>query len=107
MYQARYSQTYSDRLGEPRFANLSGDIKHKAELVMQAPYGAARTERLKYDWAGKRSARIDERYRLIYKICEECQKRGEGEPNHMIDCLPCEGVPVKTVNFLDVTDHYS
>ena len=106
MYQVRYSQTFNDRLQEPRFVNLLKDIKRKAELVMQAPYGAAKSERLKYDWAGKRSARIDDRYRLVYKICEECQKRGETEPNHMTDCLPCEEVPVKTVNFLDITDHY-
>lgn len=106
MYEARYSQTFNDKLEEPHLANLLEDIKRKAELVMQAPYGAAKSERLRHDWAGKRSARIDDRYRLIYKVCEECQRRGEGEPNHMIDCLSCESVPVTTVNFLDITDHY-
>lgn len=106
MYQARYSQTFNNRKKEPRFANLLKNIKQKTELVMQAPYGAAKSERLKYGWAKKRSARIDDRYRLIYKVCEECQRRGENEPNHMINCLPCEGVVEKTVNFLDITDHY-
>lgn len=82
------------------------DIKRKAELVMHAPYGAANSEKLKYNWARKRSARIDDRYRLIYKVCEECRKQAEDEPNHMTNCLPCEGVSPTTVNFLAITDHY-
>ena len=106
MYEARYSQTFADRLEEPYFANLAENIKRKTELVMQLPYGAAKSERLKYAWSGKRSARIDDRYRLIFKVCEECQKRGDQEPNHMTNCMPCEGVPVTTVNFLDITAHY-
>ena len=106
MYQARYSQTFSARLQEPKFTNLLENINHKAEMVMQLPYTAAKSEKLKYDWTRKRSAHVDERYRLIYKICEECRKRNEGEPNHMTNCLPCAGVPDTTVNFLDITDHY-
>ena len=107
MYQARYSLTFDARLTEQRFANLLKTIKNKTEMVMQAPYGAAKSEKLKYDWTRKRSAHVDDQYRLIYKVCEECRKRSEIEPNHMTNCLPCEGVPAQTVNFLDIVDYHA
>lgn len=107
MFQARYSQTFNERLIEPRFANLVTTIKRKVEMVMQAPYGAAKSEKLKYNWTRKRSAHVDDQYRLIFKVCAECQKRSEDEPNHMTNCLPCEGVPTQTVNFLDITDYHA
>ena len=107
MYQARYSQTFSERLTERRFANLLETIKHKAEMVMKMPYGAAKSKKLKYNWTRKRSSHVDGQYRLIFKVCEECQKRSENEPNHMINCLPCEGVPAQTVNFLDIADYHA
>lgn len=106
MYQARYSQTFSDHLRDPRFSGMLQDIKRKTEMIMQQPYTAAKSEKLKYNWARKRSARVDDRFRLIYKICEECEKRSEGEPNHMTNCLSCDEIPATTVNFLDITDHY-
>jgi mRNA-degrading endonuclease YafQ of YafQ-DinJ toxin-antitoxin module len=107
MFEARYSQTFNERLAEPRFTSLLTTIMRKAEMVMQLPYGAANSHKLRYDWTRKRSAHVDDRYRLIYKVCEECRKRSEAEPNHMINCLPCEGVPSETVNFLDIVDYHA
>jgi Txe/YoeB family toxin of Txe-Axe toxin-antitoxin module len=107
MYQARYSQTFTERLSEQPFVGLLKTIKRKAEMVMEAPYGAAKSEKLRYDWSRKRSAHVDQQYRLIYKVCEECQKRSEGEPNHMTNCLQCKTVPTQTVNFLDIVDYHN
>jgi len=107
MYQARYSQTFNARLAESRFTSLRSSIKRKTEMVMQEPYGAAKSEKLKYSWTRKRSARVGEQYRLIFKVCEECSKRSEEEPNHMTNCLPCEGVIPQTVNFLDIVDYHA
>ena len=106
MYQARYSQTFNERLTERRFANLLRTIKRKAEMVMQEPYGAAKSEKLKYSWTRKRSARVNDRYRLIFKVGKECRKKSEDEPNHMTNCLPCEGIIAQTVNFLDIVDYH-
>ena len=92
-------------LKENRFNGLRSTIERKVNMVLQVPYGAAKSERLKYNWARKRSARIDDKYRLIFKVCEECERDNQREPNHMTACLPC-GVPLATVNFIDITNHY-
>jgi len=106
MYHDRYSETFKAKKNDPQFRSLARQAKNKCNLILQAPYGACKSEPLKYEWARKRSGRLTDQLRIIYKICEECQKRGEQESNHMISCLSCEGVPVKTVNFLDITEYH-
>ncbi len=106
MYSVRYSQTFADRLDTPPFNAMRNTIEDKVTLVLHAPYGACKSERLKYKWTRKRSAHIDKRYRLIFKVCQECERDNQQEPNHMVNCMPC-GVPLTTVNFLDITDHYA
>ena len=106
MYHDRYSQAFNELKNSPQFHNLAGTIKNKCSLIRQAPYTACKSEPLKYKWARKRSGRINDRWRVIYKVCKECRRRGQQESNHMVKCLPCEGVPDDTVNFLDITDYH-
>lgn len=106
MYHDRYSETFNEKKNSPRLRNLANDIKSKCNLIRQSPYGACKSEPLRYEWARKRSGRLTKKLRIIYKVCKECRKRGEEEPNHMVNCLPCEGVPNNTVNFLDITEYH-
>ena len=106
MYHDRYSESFGEQKKSPRFRNLAKAMESKCKLILQAPYSACKSEPLKYEWARKRSGHLTEQLRIIYKICEECRKRGEEEPNHMVACLPCEGVPDDTVNFLTIVDYH-
>ena len=106
MYHDRYSQMFNAKKNSLELSQLADDIERKCNQIRQAPYGACKSEKLKYDWTRKRSGRLSEGLRIIYKVCQECRKRGEEEQNHMVNCLPCEGVPDKTVNFLDITNYH-
>lgn len=106
MYHERYSESFNKKKTSPELRNLAQTIKEKCKLICEVPYGACKSEMLKYSWARKRSGRINDRWRIIYKVCKECRRRGQQEPNHMVECLSCEEVSDDTVNFLDITDYH-
>ena len=105
MYAARYTATFKNRLKERHHAQQAKRIRAKCEMIVAHPYTACKSEPLKHSYVGKRSARVDGRYRIIYAICEECYNQGQQEAN-LSDCADCDDVPLKTVTFLDITDHY-
>ena len=105
MYDARYSATFLEKKASKRFRGLQDDIQEKCNLILQAPYGACKSERLKYEYRGKRSGRLGASLRIIYTICEECYKAGDQEQN-LMDCPDCPEVLLKTVNFLDIIDYH-
>lgn len=105
MYEGRYTETFVNRLTDGDFRQQRDKIRSKCEMILKQPYGACKSEPLKYAYRGKRSGRVDQRYRIIYTICEECFKQGLQEVN-LADCPGCEDIPMKTVTFLDITDHY-
>lgn len=106
MYHDRYSEVFTGQKDSPQFRILAKAIKDKCNLICQAPYTACKSEKLKYEWAQKRSGRLTERLRIIYKVCKECRERGEEESNHMVECLSCEDIPDNTVNFLVIIDYH-
>lgn len=105
LYEARYSATFLEKKASKAFRGLQDAIRKKCNLILQAPYGACKSERLKYEYQGKRSGRLKGTYRIIYTICEECYKAGDQEQN-LMDCPNCPEVPLKTVNFLDIIDYH-
>lgn len=105
MYHDRRSETLIKQI-ETDFRELKETIEKRCNSINQLPYRACKSEKLKYNWARKRSGHINKKYRIIYKVCEECRKRNEGEPNHMIKCLSCDDTPDKTVNYLAITDYH-
>ena len=106
MYVDRYSEAFNEQKNHPQFQDLTTTIENKCNLIRQAPYTACKSEKLKWDWANKRSGRLNDQFRIIYKVCKGCRKRGEQESNHMVECLSCDDIPDETVNFLGITDYH-
>ena len=105
MYTGRYTETFTKRLSEKPYSQQPKKIREKCEMILQHPYSACKSEPLKGTYSGKRSARLDNRYRIVYTICEECYTQGRQNANAH-DCCDCNDVPIETVTFLDITDHY-
>lgn len=105
VYEARYSATFLEKKASKKYRGLRDTIEKKCNLILQAPRGACKSERLKYEYRGKRSGRVDDTSRIIYTICEECYEAGDQEQN-LMDCPNCPKVPLKTVNFLDIIDYH-
>jgi len=106
MYHDRYSEAFNEQKNSPQFQNLAKAIERKCNLICQAPYTACKSEKLKYEWAQKRSGRLTDRFRIIYKVCKECRAAGNEQSNHMVACLSCEDIQDNTVNFLVITDYH-
>lgn len=105
MYDERRSTTFDKRL-KSQIPPRRQLIEKKINMIRQLPYSACRSEPLKWRYRGKRSAEIDRSPdRIIYTICKECYRQGHRESNIM-DCPPCEFIPLETVNFLDILDYH-
>lgn len=105
MYEGRYTKRFKNRLEEPPFNQLKEKISEKCQMILQHPLSACKSELLKHSYKGKRSGRLDRQYRIIYTVCSECHKQGYQEAN-LLNCPDCKDVPMETVTFLDITDHY-
>ena len=104
MYRERRSLTFQRKL-EAASAQRRALIERKLVQIRTAPRAACKSERLKWRLSGKRSARLDQRYRIIYTICEECHQQGN-QGRNLMDCPSCENVPSNTVNFIDIIDYH-
>lgn len=104
----RRSATYLDQLGERQYRRRVEEFESLIARLLGDPYSAARSEQLKHREAGLRSGgRQSEATRIIFKICEECRRRGEAT-RWPIDC--CEGLTTtvdRTVNILCLSEHYA
>lgn len=67
----------------------------------------AGAERLMYRHVGLRSAEMFAGVRLIYRLCEECRKLGEGSGRWALDCCARAHTLDRTVNILCLSDHYA
>lgn len=104
-WQDEYSEQFKEKLDSKEFRSLRGRIYAKCALLRQSPYGAAHSERLRYDLSGKRSARVDKRVRLIFTVCEECI-REHLWPNRNNCCDDPSVRNPNTIVFLDIWSHY-
>jgi Txe/YoeB family toxin of Txe-Axe toxin-antitoxin module len=105
LYRGVYAQEFSDQLVSRDFRSKASQIQQKCKQILQAPYTACRSERLKHESRGQRSAQIDRLLRVIYTICEECRTQGDMEFNQL-DCCAEEDADLTRVTFLTITKHY-
>lgn len=84
---------------------MAAVIRQKCVLILADPHRACRSERLRHELSGKRSAHVDQAVRLIYTICEECRNLGDEERNQLQCCL-AESCDLTRVTFLTITRHY-
>lgn len=102
----RYSNYYLEQLESKRYRGRRRAIESALATLLQEPYQGRGGHRLRFSFLGLRSADIDKGDRVIYRICEECRKLGDGS-NRPIDCCEGANVPSETVNILCLSDHYS
>jgi len=99
-YEARFTDTFADNLR--RYASYRRQTQHRVDRILDDPYH--NTESLAnaaggLNLKGCRSARIDRNFRIVFVICEECQRMEECEY-----CL-CDDCPDKSVVFLTFGPH--
>ncbi len=105
-WDVRYSRVFRRQLSMADLRPLAATIERRIGVLLQDPYQAAGAERLRNQFAGLRSARIDRRWRIIYRICGECRQLGD-QRRRSLDCCLVGGTADRTVNILMVSDHYS
>ena len=77
------------------------------DLLAQDPYNAARSEQLRHNYSGLRSAVLIDQWRLIFKVCEECRLYGMQERNSLDCCKDQIDLHDKTVNIIGISNHYA
>ncbi len=106
-WTVRYSHQFQSQIGQRFFRrqNWRELITQRLEILLSDPQRAARAERLSQQFAGLRSARIDRRYRIIYKLCRECVSFDD-RTRWPLDCCVLGEVDESAVNILFISDHY-
>ncbi len=104
-FRVRWALQLSAQLQELHSAQLIARVRRVAEMLGVDPYRAARAERLTADLGGLRSARIDRRLRLLYRICGECRTMGDQE-RRALQCCSSGRTTDATVNLLYVVDYH-
>ena len=99
-YQAVYEKLFVRNL--TRYSSLKTQIRRCVNQVLENPY--TQTEFLgdvsgKLNLKGCRSARVNRNFRIIFVICEECQRISQ------CDYCFCDNLADKTVVFLTVGPH--
>ena len=102
---ARYSAQFTRQFASRQYRPLQHLIRTRLEVLFRDVYRAARAERLRARYRGLRSARIDDRVRIIYRLCEECRRDAE---QHLrpLDCCLTGSTEEGTVNVLCLSAHY-
>ena len=104
-YSAAYTHEFAEQLASREFRSLAALVKEKCDLIVAEPYTACRSERLRFDFSGKRSGQVGRGVRLIYTICEECRDQGDQQRNDL-ECCAAEECDLTRVTFLTITRHY-
>ena len=99
-YTPYYAELFMGNLR--RYASQRQQVRRRVERIIQAPYH--NTEMLAdssrgINLVGCRSARVDRNFRVVFAVCEEC--------NRIPDCeyCPCKDLTEKTIVFLTVGPH--
>lgn len=104
-WAVRYSKYFVDQLQTRQHRRHKDDIDKSLNVLSANPYSARRSKRLKGPLAGLRSARIDRRWRLIFRLCEECESLGD-KSRRPLDCCFTGETESRTMNVLCISDHY-
>ena len=111
-YEVRVIGSLRRDIDRPRFwrhkhPRLRLRYERALGLLAEDPYSAAQSERLRHDYSGLRSAVLLAQWRLIFKVCEECKREGLQERNPLDCCRDEIVLPDRTVNIIDISDHYA
>ncbi len=104
-WTVRYSATFNRQLSSREYRSRQREIRQRLRVLFGDVYRAARAERLRARYRGLRSARVDDRVRVIYRICEECRLLGDGD-SRPLDCCLSGDTADRTVNVLCLSAHY-
>ena len=104
-WTARYSLRFAKQLGDRPYRHRQEFIFERLVVLFRDPYRAARAERLRHPYRGLRSARVDDRLRFVYRLCEECRRDGERRLRPL-DCCIGGFTDDRTVNVLCLSGHY-
>ena len=105
-WTVRRSLHLEDQLEAPRYRTLRRRIESRIAELLKDPYRAARAERLRYEYAGLRSARMMDATRLIYRLGEECRRLDE-RSRRPLHCCRDDATADRTVNLLCLSEHYA
>jgi mRNA-degrading endonuclease YafQ of YafQ-DinJ toxin-antitoxin module len=100
-YEARYSPDFESKKNSRALRPHLQLLQRTCEKLIKNPCGAARSHRLAHDLAGLRAADVTNTLRVIFKVCEECRRRGDHELNPL-DCCELGGTEDLTITFLDI-----
>jgi len=83
VFEPQYTKTFEKALKKEVPKNHLQRIKDGIQKLVEDPYH--NTEFAKGRWRGKRKLRVGD-YRIVFVICEECQKEGHNTFNQ------CDGL---------------
>ncbi len=104
-WTVRYSDQFLKQARSRRYRSLATVLRSRLEALFEDPFNAASAERLRHEFRGLRSARIDARLRLIYRLCGECRDSGHAQ-FRPIECCWSGDTEDCTINLLCISDHY-
>ena len=105
-WEVRYSAEFQRQLGSRQYRSRREEVLRRLDALFGDVYRAGRAERLRGRYRGLRSARVDDRVRFIYRLCEECRREGE-QDIRPLDCCISGDTDDRTVNVLLLSDHYA
>lgn len=104
-WTTRYSDLFLRQARSRVYRSRGKELRASLERLFEDPLSPSRSERLKHQFVGLRSAPVNGRLRLIYRVCEECRRLGD-ETGRPIECCWATNTPATTVNILCISDHY-
>lgn len=104
VYEPEYTRHFlKDLKGYP---SLKKRIADEIQAILNDPYATSELlAKKRVDWRGKRSQRLTRNFRIIFTVCEECQKRGFRKKGYNA-CEGCVDISAaKSVVFLAFGPH--
>ena len=105
-WAVRRSLQLLDQLESRRYRAQAVRIESRIAELLKNPFHAARSERLRHELAGLRSARMVDATRLIFRICQECRQQRE-QQSLPLDCCIDNSTDDRTINLLCLSEHYA
>lgn len=104
-WEVRYSRQFRAQLETRPFLQCKARSPAPADIVRRPLHGGA-GETADGPHAGRRSARLDRRWRIIYRLCVECRQLGD-QARAPLDCCAHGGTSDRTINILCLGDYHS
>ena len=104
-WTVRRSLQLLDQLESRRYRAQAVRIESRVAELLKNPFHAARSERLRHELAGLRSARVVDAARLIFRICQERRQLKE-QRRLPLDCCLDNSTGDLTVNLPCLSEHY-